>query len=140
LKCAFPIDVLMDPTSALTFSADGEHLTCGGFYLGETVCLGSFEFIADYFARLSLSLRTSDSGTTFMVPTRNGPPSLRQTLIEDSTEEFHTPSSGGRGYDLPSPWRPGVGAPPAPITTPPWQEDTSAIQSMTTVQSWVLAP
>jgi hypothetical protein len=37
----------MVPSSAITVAADSEHLMCGGFSLGETVCLGSFEFIVD---------------------------------------------------------------------------------------------
>jgi hypothetical protein len=57
LHCVFPLDVLMVPLSALAFSADGERLTCDDFSLSETVCLGSFEFIADYFSGLSLSPR-----------------------------------------------------------------------------------
>jgi hypothetical protein len=40
---------------ALTISADGECLTCSGFFLSETVHFGSLEFIADYFSGLSLS-------------------------------------------------------------------------------------
>jgi hypothetical protein len=45
----------MVPSSTITIAADGEHLTCGGFSLGETICLGNFEFITDYFNGLSLS-------------------------------------------------------------------------------------
>jgi hypothetical protein len=47
-QCAFPLYVLMVPLSALTVAANGDHLTCGGFSLSETVRLGSFEFITDY--------------------------------------------------------------------------------------------
>jgi hypothetical protein len=36
----------MVPSSVI---ADGEHLMCGGFSLSETICLGNFEFIANYF-------------------------------------------------------------------------------------------
>jgi hypothetical protein len=68
---AFPLDVLMVPSSVLS-SADGEHLTCGGFSLGETIHLGISEFIAHYFGGLSLSPRRSDSGTTFMGSTHSG--------------------------------------------------------------------
>jgi hypothetical protein len=75
LWCAFPMDVLMVPSSVLTFSTDGECLMCSGFSLGETIHLGSFEFITDYFGGLSLSLRRSNSDTTFMGSTRSGPPS-----------------------------------------------------------------
>jgi hypothetical protein len=55
LQRAFPLDVLMVPSCALAVIADGEHLTCGGFSLGETIHLGNFEFIADYFSGTSLS-------------------------------------------------------------------------------------
>jgi hypothetical protein len=57
LQRAFSLDVPMVPSSAITVAADGKHLTCGGFSLGETVRLGKFEFITDYFSSLSLSLR-----------------------------------------------------------------------------------
>jgi hypothetical protein len=74
LQHAFPFGVLMVPSSTHAFSADGECLTCGGFFLDETVRLGNFEFITDYFSGLSLSPRRSDSGTTFMGSTRSRPP------------------------------------------------------------------
>jgi hypothetical protein len=96
--------------------------------------------IGYYFSNLSLSPRRSDSGTAFMGTTHSGPLSHQWVMIEDSTEEFHTASSRGGDFDLPSPRRFGVGALPAPITTPPWQEDASAIQSMMTVQPQALAP
>jgi hypothetical protein len=72
LQCAFPLDVLMVPSSVIAVVADGEHLTCGGFSLGVTVCLGNFEFIADYFGGLSLSPRRADTGATFMGSSRSG--------------------------------------------------------------------
>jgi hypothetical protein len=56
LQCAYPLDVPMVPTSAIVVTVDGERLACGGFSLGETIHLGNFEFIADYFNSLSLSL------------------------------------------------------------------------------------
>jgi hypothetical protein len=43
------LEVLMVPSSAIIIVTDGECLTCSGFSLCKTVCLGSFEFIADYF-------------------------------------------------------------------------------------------
>jgi hypothetical protein len=49
-------------------------------------------------------------------------------------------SSEGGGSSLPSPRRLGVGALAAPVTTPPWQEDAPAIQSMEMVQPRALAP
>jgi hypothetical protein len=93
-QCAFPLDILMVPSFALTVSADGERLTCGGFSLGKTVHLGSFEFIIDYFSNLSLFAWRNDLGITFMGSTQGGPPSPWWDMIEDSTEEFHTASSG----------------------------------------------
>jgi hypothetical protein len=104
-------------SSVLAFSTDGEHLMYGGFSLGETIHLGSFELIADYFGSLSLSPRRSDSGTAFMSSTRSGPPHPRWAMIEDSIEEFHTISSRGGDSNLPSPRRLGAGALPAPVTT-----------------------
>jgi hypothetical protein len=40
---------------AITVATNGEHMMYSGFSLGETIHLGSFEFIANYFGRLSLS-------------------------------------------------------------------------------------
>jgi hypothetical protein len=91
----------MDSSSVLTFSANGERLMCGGFSLGETVCLRSFDFIADYFDGLSLSPKRGDSGTAFMGSTHSGPPSSRWAMIEDSNEEFHMASGGGGGSGSP---------------------------------------
>jgi hypothetical protein len=61
-------------------------------------------------------------------------------MIEDSTEEFHTASNGGGGSGLPSPRRLDAVAPPALVTTTPWQEDTSAIQYTMMVPPWALTP
>jgi hypothetical protein len=44
----------MVSSSAIIVAANSERLMCSGFSLGETVCLGNFEFIADYFSSLSL--------------------------------------------------------------------------------------
>jgi hypothetical protein len=94
LQCAFPQDDPMVPSSALPISTDGERLTCSDFSLNETFCLGSFEFIANYFSSLSVSPRRSDSGTAFISTTSSGTPSPWWAMIEDSTEEFHMASSG----------------------------------------------
>jgi hypothetical protein len=59
--------------------------------------------------------------------------------MEDSTKEYLTASSGERGFGLPSPRRHGMGAPPTPITTTPWMENTPPTQDMTTVPSWMAA-
>jgi hypothetical protein len=85
LQRAFPLDVLMVPSSAIVVAADGERLMCGGFSLGETVRLGNFEFNTDYFNGLSLSPRRGDTRATFMGSTRNGAPTPRRSMIEDST-------------------------------------------------------
>jgi hypothetical protein len=66
----------MVPSSAITIIADGERLMCGGFFLGEAVRLGSFEFIAHYFGSRSLSPSRGNSSDTFMGSTRSGTPSL----------------------------------------------------------------
>jgi hypothetical protein len=119
LQCDFPLEVPMVPSSVITIAADGEHLTCGGFSLGETVSLGSFKFIADYFSGLSLSPRRGDSGAAFMCSTRSGTPPLWRAMIEEYVEEFLMASSGEGGFSLPSPRRHGTGALPTPVTTTP---------------------
>jgi hypothetical protein len=92
----------MVPSSTITIAADGECLTCDGFSLGETVHLGNFEFIADYFSGLSLSPRWGDAGVALMVSTHSGMSTLRWAMIEDFIEEFLTASSG-EGSVAPSP-------------------------------------
>jgi hypothetical protein len=133
LQRAFPLYVPMVPPSALDVAADGDHPMCSGFSLGETIHLGSFEFITDYIGGLSRSHRRGNSDPTFMGTTRSGTPSPRQTMIEDSAEEFLMVSSGEGGSALPSPRRRGTGALPAPITTTPWMENALATQPMTMV-------
>jgi hypothetical protein len=76
----------MVPSSATTVVANGEHFTSGGFFLGETVRLGNFEFIADYFDSLSLSPRRDDAGATFMGSTHSRASTLWWAMIEDSAE------------------------------------------------------
>jgi hypothetical protein len=55
LKCAFPLDVSMVPSSAITVTTDSERLTSDVFSLSKIVRLKNFEFITDYFGGLSLS-------------------------------------------------------------------------------------
>jgi hypothetical protein len=57
LLCAFSLNIPMIPSSAITDATDSECLMYGGFSLSETIHLGNFEFIADYFGSLSLSPR-----------------------------------------------------------------------------------
>jgi hypothetical protein len=42
-------------SSTLTITTDGEHLTCTGLSLDETIRIGRLEFIANGFGSLSLS-------------------------------------------------------------------------------------
>jgi hypothetical protein len=44
----------MVPSFAIAVTTNREHLMCDGFSRGETIRLGNFEFIADYFGGLSL--------------------------------------------------------------------------------------
>jgi hypothetical protein len=83
----------MVPSSTIAITTDGEHLTCGGFSLDETVCLRNFEFIVDYFGSLILSPRRGDEGVAFMGSTHSGISNPRWAMIEDSTEEFLMASS-----------------------------------------------
>jgi hypothetical protein len=55
LQHSFPLDVLMVPSLVLIIAIGGECLLCDGFSLGETICFGSLEFIADRFGGLILS-------------------------------------------------------------------------------------
>jgi hypothetical protein len=68
----------------LVVTIDGKCLTCGGFSLDETICVGSLEFIADYFGSLSLSLKGSNSGAVFAGMAHSGSPSLC-AILENST-------------------------------------------------------
>jgi hypothetical protein len=74
LQHAFPLNISMVPSSAITVAVNGERLTCSGFSLGEIVHLRSFEFTADYFGGLSLSPRRGDSAASFMGSTRSETP------------------------------------------------------------------
>jgi hypothetical protein len=134
----FPLDVLMVDSSMLAVTTDSERLTCGGFYLGETICFGSLEFIIDCFGSLSFSRKGSDSCTIFVGTTCSRSPSLH-AMIEDSTNEFYMTSSreGSSGL-LPS-WRRSMRALPAPITTTAWPKDALTTQTMMMVPPWTLA-
>jgi hypothetical protein len=139
LQRAFPLYISMVPSSGLTIAIDSDHLTYGGFSLSETILLGSFEFITDYFNGLSLSPRRGNSGPAFMGPTRSRTPSSRWAMIEDSTEEFLTVPSGEGGSDLPSHRRCNMGAPPTPVATTPWMKNAPATQAITMVPPQTVA-
>jgi hypothetical protein len=130
----------MVPSYVLTVTADGKHLTCGGFFLSETVRLENFEFTADYFSGLSPSPRRGNEGADFMGSTCSGEPTPWQAMIEDSTEEFLMASSGEGSLSLPSPRRRDTGASLSPATTTPWMENASATQATKVVPSWMVAP
>jgi hypothetical protein len=98
-------EVLMVPSTSIVVAAGGERLMCGGFSLSEPVCLGNFEFIADYFGGLSLSPKRGHNGAIFVGPTRSGALTPHRAMIEDSPEEFLTASSGeGRFSHLSPRW------------------------------------
>jgi hypothetical protein len=119
-------EVSMVPSSSVVVAADGERLTCGGFYLGEPVHLGNFEFIANYFCGWSLSPRRGNDGTVFVVSTRSGASTPQRATIEDSPEEFLTMSSREGSFGYLCPRRCSTGAPLAPTTTATWKENTPA--------------
>jgi hypothetical protein len=89
----FPLNTPMVPSSVITVTANGERLTCGGFPLGKTIRLESFEFIIDNFSILILSPRRGDSGVTFMGSTRSGTPPPWRAMIEDFAKKFLMVSS-----------------------------------------------
>jgi hypothetical protein len=140
LQRAFPLDVLMVPSSVLTAITDGEPLACGGFSLGKTIRFRSLDFITDCFSGLSLSPRRDGSDAIFMGSTYSRLPSLLWAMIGDYTDEFHKALSREGGSGLPSPRRHDTGAPPAPIATTSWMENTLAGQAMMVVPLRTVAP
>jgi hypothetical protein len=75
-----------------------------------------------------------------MGSTHSGTPSPRWAMIEHSTEEFHTTSSGVGGSGLPSPRRCDMRPLPATVTTTPRMVNTAATRAMMMVPPWVVAP
>jgi hypothetical protein len=76
----------MVPSSALSVTADGERLSCGGFFLGKTIRFGSLEFISDHFGGLSLSPMGDGSDAIVMGSARGGPPYPLRAMMGDSAE------------------------------------------------------
>jgi hypothetical protein len=136
----FPLYVSMVPSSAVVITVDGEHLTCGGFSLGEIVRLGNFKFIVNYFRVLSLSPKRGDTGVAFMGSTYSGASTPRRAMTGDSAEEFLMVPRGEGSFGLPSPRWHGIGALLAPVTTTPQMENTPAAQATTMVLLWMATP
>jgi hypothetical protein len=126
LQRDFPLDVLMVPSSTIAIKANGERLTCGGFSLSETIHLGNFEVIVDYFGSLNLSPTRGDQGATFMGSTHSRVSTPRWAMMEASTEESLRVLSGEGSFSLPSPRRRSTGGMLAPGTTTPWMQNTPA--------------
>jgi hypothetical protein len=74
LQHAFPLDVLMVPSSELTVATGGERLWCRGFSLGEIIRFRSLKFIVDPFGGLSLSPMGDGLDAVIMFSTSGGPP------------------------------------------------------------------
>jgi hypothetical protein len=100
---AFPLDILMVPSSAIAITTTDERLACGGFSLGKTVCLGNFKFITDYFGGLRLFPRRGNEGAALMGLTLSVSSTSLWAMIEDSVEDFCTASGGEGRFGLPSP-------------------------------------
>jgi hypothetical protein len=62
----------MVPLSMITVAAGGESLSHDSFFLGETICFGSLEFITDCFGGLSLSPRRDGLNVAAMGSTHSG--------------------------------------------------------------------
>jgi hypothetical protein len=119
-------EVLMVPSSSIAVAANCERLTCGGFSLGEPVCLRNFEFITNYFNGLSLSHKRGNEGAIFVGSTHNGASTPQWAMIEDSPEEFLATSSGEGSFSHLSPRWQSMEAHVAPTTTTIWKENALA--------------
>jgi hypothetical protein len=69
LQRAFPLDVPMVPSSALSIAADGERLLSDGFSLGETIHIGNLKFITNRFGYLSPPLGPALVPSSWVLPT-----------------------------------------------------------------------
>jgi hypothetical protein len=94
LQHAFPLDVPMVASSAFIITANSERLRCGVFSIHETIHLGNFEFIVDYFSGLSLYPRRGNAGASFMGSAHSEASTPRWAMVEDSDEEYLMASSG----------------------------------------------
>jgi hypothetical protein len=128
----FPLNILMVHSSTLVVTTNGEHLTCGGFSLGETVCFGILEFIAVCFGSLSHSPEENDSVTVSVGMARSGS-SLLHTILKDSIDKFYIASSGEGSSGFLVSWRHNMMTPPVPITTTPSPDDAPIPSTIATV-------
>jgi hypothetical protein len=117
LQCASHLDVSMVPSSSISITANVENLECSGFFLGEPVHFGNFEFITDYFGGMSLSPRRGNKGVIFVGSTHIGASTPQRATVKDSTEEFLTVPSGEGSFDHFSPRQRSMGALFAPTTS-----------------------
>jgi hypothetical protein len=140
LERAFPLDIIMIPSSVPAVAGDGERLLCGLFSLGKTFRFRSLEFITGCFSGLSRSPMGNGSDATNMGSTHGRPSSSLWAMTGDSTKEFHTASDGEGRIDLPSPRRHDTGGFNHPTTTILWLETTPTAQSMTTILPCQAAP
>jgi hypothetical protein len=134
LHRAFPLDILMVPSSVLAIAANSECLSCSGFSLGETIRFGSLEFIINRFGGLSLSPMGDGSNAIVMGSTCGEPPSPLWAMMGDSVAEFHMASDGEGKINLLSTRRYVMGASPAPATT------ISRLESTPTARAPVAIP
>jgi hypothetical protein len=140
LQCAFPLNVLMVPSSPLVVATNSECLSCGGCFLGETIRFGSLKFIADHFSGLSLSPSGDVSDTIVMGFTHSEPPSPSWTTTGNSVEDLPTSSNGEGRIDLPSFRRHDTGTQPTSATTIPQLENPSTAQATMTIPSRQATP
>jgi hypothetical protein len=133
LHRSFPLDILMVPSSVLTVATDSQHLSCGGFSLGETIHFGSLEFIINCFGGLSLSPMGDGSDAIVMGSTRGGPTSPLRAMMGDSVAEFHMALDGEGRIDLLSTRMYGMGASLAPATTISRLESTPTARALMTI-------
>jgi hypothetical protein len=107
----------------LVITADDKHVIGVSFTLGETIHFWSLEFIIDRFSSLGHSAEGHDSGAVFVGVSHSRSP-LLHTILEDSTGEGDTTSSGEGSFGLPISRECSVVTPNVPITTTPPSEGT----------------
>jgi hypothetical protein len=125
----------------LTIIVNGKHQTSVGFITDgkHQIFFGGLEFITYHFSRLSFSPDGNDSGTVFVGVVHNGLPSL-QTILEESTDEGDTASSGVGSSDFPVSWGCNVVTSSVPITTTPLLEGTPPPLTIAMVSLWAAIP